>query len=344
MLQESLDQLLGAADGVATAAMEAGGLPHGLWDEIEASGFSRAFELGAESIAWTDAYPIFEATGRHATPAPLAETAFAGWLLAQAGIAQPEGVLSFARCDAIDSEVFDVDISDVPWGRAAAHVVLVSPGPEGQVALIETARLGWVLDVNMALEPRDSLKAKAMTVIARGAHGHTVDLVQVGGALVRSAQIAGALKRCLELTVQYSNERVQFGRSIGKFQAIQQQIAHFASLSLMAGNAAECAFADAGGLNSQLTAVAKISAGDAGDVGAAVAHAVHGAMGFTKEYMLHFSTRRIWAWRGEYGSSAWWAERLGAAMCAAGEDGLWPAIVTGHATPFLTNPMMRNRA
>lgn len=338
MLEESLDQLLGAVGGVATAAMEAGGLPHGLWDEIEASGFSRAFELGAESIAWTDAYPIFEATGRHATPAPLAETAFAGWLLALAGIAQPEGVLSFARCDAIESEVFDIDIPDVPWGRAAAYIVLVSAGPQGQVALIETAGLGWTLDVNMALEPRDSLKATAVSAVARGFHGHEIDLVQVGGALVRSAQIAGALKRCLELTVQYSNERVQFGRSIGKFQAVQQQIAQLVSLSLMAGNAAECAFANAGGLNDQLTAVAKISAGDAGDIGTGVAHAVHGAMGFTKEYMLHFSTRRIWAWRGEYGSSAWWAERLGQVMCAAGEDGFWPAIVVGDATTLLSNP------
>ena len=60
--------------------------------------------------------------------------------------------------------------------------------------------------------------------------------------------------------------------------------------------------------------------------GAAIAHQVHGAIGFTHEHSLHFATRRLWAWREEFGADAWWAERLGQAAIAAGAAGFWPAL------------------
>ena len=70
-------------------------------------------------------------------------------------------------------------------------------------------------------------------------------------------------------------------------------------------------------------AAAKIRAGDAVAVATRVAHQVHGAIGFTDEHRLHYATRRLWAWRGEYGSAAEWAAWLGRRVAARGADALW---------------------
>ncbi len=68
--------------------------------------------------------------------------------------------------------------------------------------------------------------------------------------------------------------------------------------------------------------------GEAAGNGAAIAHQVHGAMGFTYEHSLHQATRRLWSWREEFGNEAHWAELLGHMVAARGADALWP-FVTG---------------
>ena len=73
-------------------------------------------------------------------------------------------------------------------------------------------------------------------------------------------------------------------------------------------------------------ASAKIRVGEAVTEGAAIAHQVHGAMGFTREYSLHQSTRRLWAWRDDFGAESVWAMRLGEAAIAGGAGDLWPAL------------------
>ena len=70
-------------------------------------------------------------------------------------------------------------------------------------------------------------------------------------------------------------------------------------------------------------ACAKIVAGEAAGLAAAVSHQVHGAIGFTYEHALHFSTRRLWSWRPEFGSEAVWAEELGRRTAARGPEALW---------------------
>ena len=73
-------------------------------------------------------------------------------------------------------------------------------------------------------------------------------------------------------------------------------------------------------------AAAKVRAGEAAGAGAAIAHAVHGAIGFTYEHSLHFATRRLWSWRAEFGSESRWAATLGRAVLARGADALWPDL------------------
>jgi acyl-CoA dehydrogenase len=149
------------------------------------------------------------------------------------------------------------------------------------------------------------------------------------GALLRAAQMAGAMEAALAISTQYANERVQFGRPIGKFQAIQQQMAVLAehtAASLVAVENAARAVAEGRPSAAFACAAAKIRAGEAAGKVAEIAHQVHGAIGFTQEYRLHRVTRRLWSWRDEFGNEAYWARELGRRIATAGGDGLWPLI------------------
>jgi len=131
--------------------------------------------------------------------------------------------------------------------------------------------------------------------------------------------MAGALEGTLELAVQYANDRVQFGRPLAKFQAIQHQLALLAEQVAAARVAADAACATlASGKGDPEIAVAgaKIRAGEAAGKGTDYAHQVHGAIGFTAEHRLHHLTRRLWSWRDEFGTETHWSMALGRRVAA----------------------------
>lgn len=149
------------------------------------------------------------------------------------------------------------------------------------------------------------------------------------GAFSRTAQIAGALDAALDMTVHYANERQQFGRPLGKFQAVQQSLASFAC-EVAATNCAAMGAAqalDRGNATFEVAA-AKLRANRAVGVGTAVAHQVHGAIGFTEEYPLHHLTRRLWQWRSDFGNDAHWSRFLGDRVIERGADSFWPDLVS----------------
>jgi len=218
----------------------------------------------------------------------------------------------------------------VPWGRAAGHVVIVAEvDGRATVGLVASGAAQAVADRNLALEPRDTLVFERAPVVAAAtaAPGVSAETVRLHGALVRSAQMAGALESLLEQSVRYVGERKQFGRPLGSFQAIQQQLAVLAGHVAAAGIAAEHAFraADRGRAAFEI-AVAKVRTGEAAGVAASIAHQAHGAIGFTYEHSLHFATRRLWSWRAEFGSESVWARELGRAAVVRGADALWPDL------------------
>ncbi|MEZ5262700.1 MAG: acyl-CoA dehydrogenase family protein [Acidimicrobiales bacterium] len=145
--------------------------------------------------------------------------------------------------------------------------------------------------------------------------------------------MAGALGQAVELSVQYCNEREQFGRAIGKFQVLQQYLAHMAGEAAAAEAAADNAVDVVAGGASDAEAVAVIAAaktvtGRAVGIINRLAHQIHGAIGYTDEHRLQYSTRRLWAWRDEHGAEAEWAATLGRALAAAGGAALWPNTIT----------------
>jgi acyl-CoA dehydrogenase len=182
----------------------------------------------------------------------------------------------------------------------------------------------------MAGEPRDALIVDAPVSVANVApmpEAFAGGGLSALGAALRSAQMAGALDAILRMTIDHTRERAQFGRPIGGFQAVQQQLAAMAGQVAAARVAADLGMkAMTDNLDREGIAVAKIRAGEAASLAAATAHQIHGAMGFTLEHDLQRFTRRLWSWRDEYGGEILWAERLGSVLASAGADRLWPAL------------------
>jgi acyl-CoA dehydrogenase len=274
-------------------------------------------------------------------PLPLAETIVGSWLLSEAGLDVPSGPLTIAPVHrderlrltrAGSGWRLSGAAARVPWGRAAGHVVVVTEA-EGRamVALVARGAGEIQTDQNLAREPRDTLRFEAAPVMAaastgRGMPAHAVYLY---GALVRSGQMAGALDYLLHQASQYATERRQFGKPIGSFQVIQQNLAVLAGHTAAAGTAAANAFraADRGDAAFEIAA-AKVRVGEAAGIGASIAHQVHGAIGFTYEHALQFVTRRLWSWRAEFGGEGDWAVELGRSVAERGADALWPHLTS----------------
>jgi acyl-CoA dehydrogenase len=318
------------------------GIPHALVSEIH----------GGSGLSWPDAYPLIAVSGKCALPLPLPENLLAAWLLDQSGLEVPAGAITIADpAPSVESGAVDAPLradrstgtwqltgrlGHVPWARFADYCVsevCTADGP--QIALFELASLEKQCDLNMAREPRDSviLENHAATAVGFLPATFPPRPLRFYGAMLRSAQAAGAIEALVESSVKYATERVQFGRPIAKFQAIQQQIALLGCDSAASSASARYAFQQAGSVREQMAiAAAKVRVSEAIGRTASIAHAVHGAMGFTYEHLLHFSTRRLWSWRAEFGGGSWWSEVLGAAVCRRGS--LWATVTEGTAPLF----------
>src|ERR1019366_10254573 len=216
----------------------------------------------------------------------------------------------------------------VPWGNLCAHVVVAGElDGKAIVGLASTSGAARGVDKNLAGEPRALLEFEATPLITLAPLKDALARLEAEGALCRSVQMAGALERALEHSLQYANERVQFGRPIAKFQAIQHMLAVLAGQVAAASAAADAAVeASRHAPDEFAVSVAKSRVGEAAGKGAEIAHQVHGAMGYTREHNLHYSTRRLWSWRDEFGNESYWQTRLGRAVAAAGADAARPML------------------
>ena len=198
------------------------------------------------------------------------------------------------------------------------------------VPLGETLLAGWAL----ARSGREVPAGELSVDLAREKEPGRESLLLMGAA-VRAAQMAGALQSILDRSVAYAKERVAFERPIGGFQAVQHNLARLAgetAAALAAAGSAADAIASEPDFNDAVfleVASAKIRVGEAAEAGAAIAHQVHGAIGFSREHVLHRYTQRLWAWRDDFGAESVWAARLGEAVARAGADALWPALAEG---------------
>jgi acyl-CoA dehydrogenase len=332
-------------------AADRGEWPAPLWAAVEEAGLplaSVAEDAGGVGLGASDVAQLLRRSGYYALPLPLAETMIANALWTQAGGAPLDGTVTLAPLNATDritltrngqGAVLSGAAHAVPWGRQAQHVVVLATDESGKAWLCLVAQDAAKANAtrgNIAFEPRDTLDFTGVTIAddqCRAAPDalRTEGLLPLGAAM-RAQQMVGAMERCLDYALGYANERVQFGRQIGKFQAIQHMLA-VAAGQYAAASAAAGALGEGEGLADNLfaVAVAKSRAGEAAGIVAASCHQVHGAMGFTHEHPLHFVTRRLFSWRDECGAESYWQERLGRMICEGGGEALWPTIVDGQS-------------
>ncbi len=284
-----------------------------LWDQLEATGLADALlseDAGGAGLGLGQVFGVLEQCGAHALPLPLGETMVARALLAQAGVARPAGSIALARGEHLADGGLRCAL--VRSGQVAA-AVLVQAGTEWRLMGTGDAQgTPQALALDAALTWTAVQVQAAPAVAVNGA----LDARTLQAAVV-AAQMAGALSSVFQRSLQYANERQQFGRPIGKFQAIQHQLAVMSEHVFAARMAAQLGCSGAGVLPDRLrVATAKARCSEAALVVSELAHAIHGAIGFTEEYDLQLFTRRLHAWRQTAGSEAYWYGVAGEALLA----------------------------
>ncbi len=315
-----------------------------LWSALEESGLTLAWVSDAHGGAGAgiaEGFEVLRIAGQSAAPVAIAETLLAGRMLDAAGIRCPSGPMTVAPVRLGDTLTLDDEgavsggARAVPFLRDARAVVVVADREGEQfVALMSPETL------SAAERPTDlggercdiGFKSVYPVELAPFPAGWHADTPMLLGAAVRAAQMAGALETVLALSVQYAADRVAFGRPIAGFQAVQHNLARLAG-EVAAALAASGSAADALGASAEFgpaefleIAAAKIRAGEAVNAGAAIAHQVHGAIGWTAEHVLQRYTRRMWGWRDDFGAESHWAAMLGDMVIEAGADALWPML------------------
>jgi acyl-CoA dehydrogenase len=317
-----------------------------LWQALAEAGLPLTWvseDCGGAGASLADGFAVLGAAGRFAIAVPLAETMLAGWLLAQATIASPDGEMTVAPASPKDRITLGPDgtltgrARGVPFARAAGHIAVLAHGADGiAIAVMDAAGARIESGLNLGGDHNDTvIFDKTVPKIVKPAPaGFDQTTLMLMGGVVRSLQIAGALESMLDISVRYSNERVAFEKKISKFQAVQHNLAKLAGESaaaLAAATSAADAIANAAAFDDAvfLEAVsAKIRCSEAAEKGGAIAHQVHGAIGFTTEHILHRYSLRALAWRDDFGSESFWAVELGNRIAARGADELWPLVAS----------------
>lgn len=308
MFLEALESLLAdTVTGAAIRQVEAGGATDAIWRPVEDAGFLDLMlpeANGGAGLSLTELFPILECLGRYAMPLPVGPSIVARALVR--GRAElPTGMLGLGL-QARHGADGTWHCALVPHGTVAGHVLVADADA---LVLLDAA----AAEREPVGDPRSQLAhltwRQATPVLHLDGGGRA--LAPFAASLM-AAQLSGAMQRCFAMALEQCNTRVQFGKSIGKFQALQQQLSVMAEHVLAAAIAAEAAFRGDGPAPAPLAAaIAKARTSEAVSVVAATAHAVYGAIGVTDEIELGLFTRRLHDWRLAYGAEQVWNLQIG---------------------------------
>ncbi len=206
-----------------------------------------------------------------------------------------------------------------------AHVAdLVLLEQEGGIVALERGQ--FTLRRNESVDPSRRLFAveiagEAQQVIAGEPACRAISSALDRGALGCAAQALGLAQRMVELSVQYSSERRQFGKAIGSFQAVKHLMANVAvRLEYARAPVHRAAYGIAHGLGNAPLAVshAKLAACEAAGLAARNSIQVHGAMGYTWEVDLHIFMKKAWALANSWGDAGFHKQRVAGYIFADG--------------------------
>lgn len=314
MFAEAINEILkDRCTPAVVRAIQAGESPAALWDAIASAGFLELLSAeadGGAGLSSAELFPVLRCFGHYTVPVPVAQTIVARALVGSQ-LVLPAGMVTLAQTFHRDASGA-ISCGLTPYGMLADYVLardgdglLLLPCAAAKrvctgVQNCLTATLTW---------PDDSGSTRALQGGA---------MLPAFAAALHAALLSGAISRVFEMTLQYCNDRVQFGKSLGKFQAVQHQLSVIAEHTAAALIAAEAAFQGAENAPSLLTAaMAKSRTSEAAVLVASVAHALHGAIGVTEEYDLQLLTRSLHEWRTAHGSEAYWNTVIGQQLLAS---------------------------
>jgi acyl-CoA dehydrogenase len=304
------------------------GLLRDLWDtacELGLPWIGISEDAGGSGGSIQDLVTLLSATGQFAVPLPLLENHLAAWLVTAAGGQVDQAklwtVASATPRDSLlisDSRVSGT-VHDVAWGATAHTVVALIENSDGaQVIQLDPTQAEVTPGRDIAGQPRDVLTFNGVEVTPI-LGDITVDELHQRGAVLRAAQMAGAAHAVYETTKRYTAERHQFGRPIATFQAVRTHLVYLAQAAVVTRLSVDRAAMalDADGDASFAAYATKLLANQNAAHSIRSGHQAHGAIGMTREYSLQDYTRRLNAWRGDWGTEYALAERIGSAALEA---------------------------
>ena len=301
-----------------------------LWDNIEQNGLPRISvkeKFSGYEIPFFSILPLIKTINNYGTPLPLSETILSNYILSESDINPPNGIVTFAtdtKNIQIKNNLISGDFLSVPFLNLSKNLLIIHELNNAKQAILIDEINGEIIHKkNFLAEPRYDIKVKNLNIAEIKPLNNKIDFKFLG-AVLRSAQMIGAMEKVLDLSTNYCSERQQFGRALSKFQAIQHQISDMA-VELSASSAALSAITDFNLSDKKFNdiAISKIRAGTAAGNIIAISHQVHGAIGFTKEYELSYFTKNLNSWRNDFGNESFWEEFLGKRFLEKNNKNLW---------------------
>lgn len=166
---------------------------------------------------------------------------------------------------------------------------------------------------------RKLFRVTADELIAEGPEAEAaIDYAFDIGVLGCAAQLLGAGRSILEQTTSYAKQRKQFGRAIGEFQAVKQQLADvLIALDLAEPLVYRAALTLDSADRARDVSAALVTCGDAAHRAARAGLQVHGAIGYTAEFDLSLWLTKVAALRTAWGTADFHRGRIADALRAA---------------------------
>lgn len=311
MILEAIEKVLAShCTGAEIRRIEAGGDASPLWQAMKEAGFLDLClpeEHGGAALHMNEFFAVLQCLGRFAMPLPLAHTMVARAIVGGAAN-MPEGMVTLiGRLRLLGNGSLASPFT--PYGAVADFALA---NHEGDLCLLPCAqaRRAAVSDPRHFAAGLTWDKPRPLLRLAGAGSA-----VEPFAAAMTAALLSGAMQRSFDMALEHCNHRVQFGKALAKFQAIQQQLSVMAEHVLAGAIAAESAFPAGSSVPTLLSsAIAKSRTSEAAALVAGIAHAVHGAMGITDECDLGLVTRRLHEWRISYGAEDYWNRIIGTSV------------------------------
>lgn len=303
LLQEQLGRRLACVpffDSVVLAATALRELSH-----------SALAQQWLESLASGEKKAVLALTAEPVGPVARARRSDSGWTLEGTWPQVGSGAMADVLLLPAQSEAGDNLLLLVPANAAGVQV-------QSLTTLDATRRMAAVQCTAVAL-PADHCIGQGSLLDA--ALARTLQW----GAIALAAEQVGAAQQCLDLTLVYASQRVQFDRPIAGFQAVKHRCAQMLVALEGARSAVYGAACMADTVPDAATlllyaAQARVAATEAAQFCAREALHLHGGVGFTWEFDPHLYLRRAQASSQRLGAPPWWLEQVAAQLLDTPEE------------------------